>query len=220
MNNRGYRLYRRYFFLSLISLCSLFAGCARQSLNLETQVADSIVTTIQERADSYSEWDAQLRLALRHNKLSWRGIMQWVQREDSFNMAFSDLLGRRLLLIEGRQNGSVSMTDSKGYRKQASDPETLIKSVLGTEVPFDNLYYWLLGAPSPDMAYSNVEFDAQGRLQSYEQNGWVVNYTTYRQDDCLDSLPSHLNLSQTDTQLWLNVRSWRILSDTIKTSAC
>ena len=175
---------------------------------------------MQARIASHAQWDMQVRVALRHDKLSWRGIMQWRQREDSFRIIFTGLWGRRLMLIESQQDGSVLAIDSKGHRRQASDPSMLIESMLGTEVPVDSLHYWLLGAPAPDAPYSNPEFDAQRRLQSYQQSEWTINYSDYREEDCMLWLPSSLTLSRDQTQLWLNIRAWQASPETIKTSVC
>ena len=208
------------FFLFLISLCLLLVACSQRGLKLEDAVADSAVATLQMRVAAYSKWDAQVRVALRHNKLSWRGTVQWLQREDSFSMVFSNLLGRRLMLIESRQDGSVSAVDAAGQRRQAANSGALIQSLLGSEVPLDNLRYWLLGAPAPDKAYRHAEFNTQGQLQSYEQSDWLINYTAYYQDGCLDGLPSKVSLNQATTQVQLHIRSWQPHQNTIKTSTC
>ena len=175
---------------------------------------------MQERIAGYTQWDMQMRIALRHDKLSWRGIMQWTQREDEFDMVFNDILGRRLMFIKSQPNGSVLAIDSKGRQTQASDPAVLIKSMLGTEVPVESLHYWLLGSPVPDESYFDLEFDSQGRLQSYKQGEWTISYTDYREDDCLDWSPLSLTLSRAQTQLWLHIRSWQTPPNTVKTSAC
>ena len=213
-------LLHKCFFLFLISLCLLLAACAQRSLKLEDAVADSAVDALQTRVAAYSEWDAQVRIALRHNKLSWRGIMQWLQRENSFSMVFSDLFGRRLMFIESRKDGSVSVIDAAGQRRQVANSATLIESVLGSDVPLDNLNYWLLGAPAPDKTYRHAKFNTQGQLQSYEQSDWLISYTDYYQDGCLEGLPNKLNLKKATTQLWLHIRSWRPHQNTIKTSTC
>ena len=202
------------------ALCLLFGACSQQTLKLEADVADTAVSVMQERIAGYTQWDMQMRIALRHDKLSWRGIMQWTQREDRFAMIFNDFLGRRLMLIESRPDGSVSAIDSKGRQTQASDPSVLLKSMLGTEVSVADLHYWLLGAPAPDESYFDPEFDVQGRLQSYKQGEWTISYTDYRDDDCLDWSPGSLILSREQTQLRLSIRSWQTSPDIVKTSAC
>ena len=213
-------LHKHFLFL-LTALCLLLGACSQQQpLKLEADVADTAVSVMQERIAVYTQCDMRMRIALRHDKLSWRGIMQWTQREDGFAMIFNDFLGRRLMFIEGRPDGSVLAIDSKGRQTQASDPSVLIKSILGTEVPVESLHYWLLGAPAPGKSYFDPEFGAQGRLQSYKQDEWTISYTDYREDDCLDWSPSSLTLSREQTQLWLNIRSWQTPPSIVKTSAC
>ena len=205
----------------LIALCLLLSACSQQqSLKLEADVVDTAVSVMQERIASYTQWDLQMRIALRHDKLSWRGIMQWSQRENGFAMTFNDMLGRRLLFIESQPDGSVSAVDSKGRQTRASDPSALIKSMLGTEVPIESLRYWLLGAPAPGESYFGIEFDAQGRLQLYKQSEWTISYTDYRDNDCLDWSPGNLTLNREQTQLWLRIRSWQTPPSIVKTSAC
>ena len=210
----------KHLLFPLLALCSLCAACSQPTLKLETDVADTAVSVMQERIAGYTQWDMQMRIALRHKNLSWRGIMQWTQREDDFAIIFNDLFGRRLMSIRSQPDGNVLAVDSKGRQTQASDPSTLIESMLGMEVPVESLQYWLLGAPAPDKPYFDLRFDAQGRLQFYRQSKWTISYTDYREDDCLDWLPSSLTLRRAKTQLWLNIRSWQTPPATVKTSAC
>ena len=217
------RLYNfmKYLLFLLMALCLLLGACSQQQpLKLEADVVNTAVSVMQERIASYTQWDMQMRIALRHDKLSWRGIMQWTQREDEFAMTFNDMLGRRLMLIESQSDGSVLAIDSKGRQTRASNPSVLIKSMLGTEVPVESLHYWLLGAPAPGESYFGIEFDAQGRLQFYKQSDWTISYTDYRDDDCLDWSPASLTLSRAQTQLWLHIRSLQTPTSVVKTSAC
>ena len=91
----------------LLILCPLFVGCARQTIILEDDVSDSKIATLQARAVALKEWNMQMRIALKHKDLSWRGTMQWQQNDDSFSIIFSDRIGRRLLLIESLDDGSA-----------------------------------------------------------------------------------------------------------------
>lgn len=212
-------MHKCFLFFTVVSGL-LLGACAGQTLKLEPEMSNPAVTVMQERIAGYTQWDTQMRIALRHDKLSWRGLMQWIQRKDDFRMIFTNLLGRRLMLIESLADGKVQAIDSKGYREQASDPSALLKSMLGTEVPIDSLHYWLLGVPAPGEPYFSPEFDAERRLLSYEQNGWTIGYTDYRGEECLDWLPSRLTLNRNQTQLWLHIRSWQTPPGAIKTSTC
>ena len=207
----------------LILACLLLVACAQvqqPSLKLKEDVAAATVISLQERIATYSEWDMHMRIALRHKKLSWRGIMQWQQHSDSFRIVFNDLLGRRLMLIESRDDGTVSAVDAKGYRRSAANASLLLKSLLGIEVSLDNLRYWLLGAPEPATSYANLEFDAIGRLLAYEQNGWTIKYTDFHSPDCAASVPANITLNNADKQLWMHIRSRQIPQDIIQTSIC
>ena len=204
-----------------MALCLLLNACSQQQpLKLEADVVDTAVSVMQKRIESYTQWDMQMRIALRHDKLSWRGIMQWTQRENGFAMTFTDMLGRRLLFIENQPDEGVLAIDFEGRQTRASDPSALIKSMLGTEVPVESLRYWLLGAPAPSESYFDIEFDAQGRLQFYKQSEWTISYTDYRDDDCLDWSPDNLTISRAQTQLWFRIRSWQAPPSIVKTSGC
>ena len=198
----------------------MVVGCAQQTLNLENNVADAIVATLQAQVAERSEWNIHLRVALKHKKWSWRGTMQWQQRDDNFNIVFNNLMGRRLLLIESLDDGGVVAVDAKGYRQQASNATLLIKSILGAELPLENLHYWLSGVPYPNTLYNQLEFNAQGLLQSYQQDGWTIDYTAYYPQGCMNGLPSNINLSDAHTRLWLHIQQWQTPQNTIKTSTC
>ena len=211
-------LYKNFVFY-LIAFCISLMGCAKQSLNLEGHIDDPAIVELQMHAADYTNWDMQLRVALRHKKVSWRGIMQWMRNKDNFRMRFSDLFGRHLMLIESRADGGAVAIDAEGNRKYTTDPSSLIQSILGVEVPLNDLYYWLFGAPARGEPYSHVAFNEQGLLEMYNQNTWTIHYTAYNEAGCFD-LPSNLILSQADTQLWLHIRNRQIRQDTLKTIAC
>jgi len=166
------------------SIPLLLAGCAPQQpfQPPEILITPPSIVALQSRIATYNEWDLRARVALRHRKWSWRGTLQWRQRGGSFRLTFNDLLGRRLLLIESQQGGGVTAVDAKGNRSQAQDASALLEPLLGAEITVDNLYYWLLGAPKPNVAYSQLKFNPEGQLEFYQQDQWEVVYSAYYQD--------------------------------------
>ena len=195
----------------LILACLLLVACAQvqqPSLKLKEDVAAATVLSLQEQIATYSEWDMRMRIALRHKKMSWRGVMQWQQCNDGFQIVFNDLLGRRLMFIERIDNDTVKISNQ-------SYSGTTGSWLTSLDISPDNLRYWLLGAPTPAKPYANLEFDAIRRLLSYEQNGWTIKYTDFHSPDYAMSLPANITLSNADKQLWLYIRSQQITQATI-----
>ena len=77
---------------------------------------------------------------------------------------------------------SAKLSDSKGNEKTGETPEELLFEVLGWQVPFNALKYWLRAVPQPDYAY-DYRLNAQTQdLSELRQRGWHLYFSKYTLD--------------------------------------
>src|SRR5690606_34620535 len=74
--------------------------------------------------------------------------------------------------------GRATLTRSDGSTETAPDADALVLQVLGGEVPVAGLRYWLRGQAGPAPVQERAN-DAQGRLSSLRQDGWLVQLSRY-----------------------------------------
>ena len=189
---------------SLILLYCLFAtACSYKTVELKPNVPVVSVADLQTRLNDFDSWNLQTRIAIRHQSQAWRGLLHWVQRANTFKMVFTSPMGNRVMMIEGLDDGRIVATDAKQH---SDNIDAVVKDLLGVEVRQSDLHFWLMGAPAPDKDYQDIEFSQGGRISSFRQNGWQVQYGAYHDEFC-SWRPKQIILSQSDTQMWLNIRS-------------
>ena len=195
--------------VSLILFSCLFvAACSQKTLELpEPVVPVFAVADLQTRLNNFDSWNLQTRIAVRHQDWGWRGMLHWVQRGNTFKMVFTSLMGNRVMLIEGLGDGRIVATDAKRRQRQSNNIDAVVEDLLGIAVNQNDLHFWLRGAPAPDKDYQDIELSQSGRISSFRQNGWLVQYDAYHNESCRSWLPQQIILSQPTTQLWLNIRS-------------
>ncbi|WP_038369410.1 lipoprotein insertase outer membrane protein LolB [Brackiella oedipodis] len=123
------------------------------------------------------------------NKDSVQGGFIWLDQHDRLQLDLTSPMGSTIARVQARL-GSATLTDSSGQTLEANNIDDLVQQALnGSPLPVSGLRYWVLGQLMPSPAASNVQKDAQGRLQSFKQNGWAVKVNNYDAQG-----PKHLNL--------------------------
>ena len=74
---------------------------------------------------------------------------------------------------------SATLSDSKGNEKSGDTPEELLFEVLGWQVPFNALRYWLRAVPQPDYAYDYRLNAETQHLSELRQRGWHLYFSKY-----------------------------------------
>ena len=142
-----------------------------------------------------------------------RVTMRWRQTRDSYLVRFMGPLGVGLLEIEGSATGAEARYPN-GRRASAASPELLLEQEIGWTVPLQGLRYWIVGAPAPDSATSNMKLDDHGRLARLEQAGWTVVYERYGNLDDL-ALPERMRFSNETVDATVVVRRWKSEPDPV-----
>lgn len=136
--------------------------------------------------------------------LGVKGNLSWRQEPDAFDMRVAGPFGIGAATIAGRGR-QVEIRTSKGSFV-TQDPEGDLRSRLGWSFPVSHLRHWILGQPAPG---SRAEFglDADGRLQTLEQDGWTLEFEEYQRAGALD-LPRKLQVANSEIRLKIVVDTW------------
>jgi outer membrane lipoprotein LolB len=101
----------------------------------------------------------------------------------------------------------VALTTGDKQRFEASDVEQLTLERLGWRLPLRGLIYWINASPHPESA-ANGRRDAQGKLETLEQDGWRLDYLQYH--TAAPRLPRKLAMTRGDLEIRLVIDDWRL----------
>ena len=158
-----------YLFLGVVFLAILVAGCA-----------------INRSLDDGAKPDFRLRGKIGVRTVgdpsggAFSASFDWVQAGDAYRIELWGPFGqgRARLVGDGQR---VAVTDARGHTVAGERPEMLMHREFGWSAPVQALRYWVRGNPAPGVALTGAEHDADGRLTRFEQHGWVVELSRWRQ---------------------------------------
>ena len=213
---RALRTSKRAASLVLAIGAALLAGCETllELLPREPELAapEAAWQTHTEELSLLRSWSLHGTLAVRPaGDDAARVTMRWRQSPDSYLVRFMGPLGVGLFEVEGSAT-AVEARFPDGRRASAASPEALLEQEIGWSVPLQGLRYWMVGAPMPGVAPSNMELDELGRLALLEQAGWTVVYERYDTVDGL-SLPERIRFSNASVDATVVVRRWKAERD-------
>ncbi|HSH07733.1 MAG TPA: lipoprotein insertase outer membrane protein LolB [Burkholderiales bacterium] len=180
--------------LALVALLVL-AGCAALEF---------------ERAADARGFELSGRIAVRYGAEAAGGQLRWRHDRGGDEMLISSPLGQGLARIQ-RDGEAVKLTTADGREYRAADAEELTHRVLGFRVPLAALPDWVQGRAARDMAVTQAQRDAQGRLVLLEQAGWRIEFLAYADDA---ARPTRLRLTYPALELRLVIAEWRTAPDT------
>lgn len=128
-----------------------------------------------------------------------QGGFSWRDTGRRLQLDLVNPLGSTLARVRVDPEGA-SLEHADGRSEQAPDADTLVARAIGAEMPVANLRDWLQGRTGEGTA-QGLESDAEGRPQSFVQNGWRVQLSRY------DSAgPGLLRLERRDGTRQVSVR--------------
>jgi len=117
------------------------------------------------------------------------GTLRWEQQADDFHLRIAGPFGVGTTELSGRE-GQVRIR-AKDLDVVTDQPEQLLQDATGWPLPLNPLRYWVLGVPSPRFD-GTIDYDHQGRISSFEEQGWELVCSEFR----ADGLPSRLDARQ------------------------
>lgn len=180
-------------------------GCAMQS-----PAPDIDKTGVWEQSklelEQLRSWSLKARIAFQLDKEGGSASMDWRQSEDEYLIRIIPPFGRGAFEINGNSEG-VTMRGSDDQVFHASNPETLLQTHLGWQVPVSGLIYWIRGLPDPSIKIKTLVLDDQARLQHLSQNSWEVNYKSFIKSGGLN-LPKKMSMQNRGLKVKLAIKEW------------
>jgi outer membrane lipoprotein LolB len=147
-------------------------------------------------------WLMQARIA--SGRMGWSGNLHWRQDADHFDIRVSGPLGSGSFQARGHLGEVEIRTAQESLITQ--NPEALLREKMGWSLPLAQLRYWSIGLPYPTTPAA-VRYDALGRLQSLEQDGWRLEYTEYGFYQHYE-LPRRFTLEDADNYFRVFIDAW------------
>ena len=91
-----------------------------------------------------------------------------------------------------------------------AQPEQALRQHLQLDLPLEQLRYWLVGRPDPQVRIAALSFDDSQRLRFLRQAGWELSYSSYH----IGGLPKLIKLSKGSLDIKIFVRAWSLPDST------
>lgn len=152
-------------------------------------------------------WIASGRMALAIDGEGGSGAFVWNQRDAATTLSIRGPLGAGSLrvVLEGE---SVAANDGEGRSLDTAATRALLRERLGTELPFAQLRFWMLGLPAPD-APAVVSEGGGTPSRVIEQSGWRIRYEAFTARSGM-ALPVRFSAIQGGTKLKVVVDDWAL----------
>ncbi len=146
-------------------------------------------------------WQLDGRAAVAVGTQGWQASLNWRQNGADAELHLAGPLGVGALVLKATSQG-LSLNG-------APPSDTVVAQLqerLGFELPLDDLRFWLLGVPRPDLVFDLLRND-QDRAQQLTQDGWTLNYDRYVPVNG-DLLPARVVLNREAVRVRIAVDHW------------
>ena len=196
--------------VALTTLClAILAACATTRGPMTT-TTDAQWADRQDRLQALEEWELRGRISLSTKDDALSGTLTWRQLFGDMDFRFRGPLGIGGMRIVGDEH-QLRVKTSSGDEFYLTDPVVDLERRFGWHVPLYSMRHWVLGVPATG-SESRQQLDGAGRLKSLDQDGWVVNYDSYR-DAGAEQLPRKLIMENGDISIRLIVDRWSFMDE-------
>lgn len=204
-----------YYWIALILLSLTLGGCSLQPTQPKLSPHRS---SAQPEADWPEKWKAiqKIHAWMIMGKIGIRTkeqadsavINKWQQIEDEYLIELSSAvlgLGKTVLKGNGQE---LYLTNSDGETLYSQEPQILLQSQTGWELPLSNIPFWIKAIPAPGKPYQ-IQFDPQGNPQEIKQDGWTISASRFQPFHQLN-LPGKIVLSQKGNRITFVIHTWEL----------
>jgi outer membrane lipoprotein LolB len=178
---------------------ALLAGCKTTQPRPTGPLApwnERVTTLAQART-----WQLDGRAAAALGQQGWQASLDWRQSGDSSELHLAGPLGLGAFVLNMSPAG-LALNGAAPSPAVAAQ----LEARLGFELPLENLRFWLLGIPNPDVPFELTR-NASDRAQHLSQAGWSIDYDQYRPQGG-DELPARIVLTRADARVRIAVDRW------------
>jgi len=201
--------------LCLLSLTLYLSGCAintkQPSVAVNTESPSVLYQQHMDNIGNIHQFSVKSRLGIITNPKNHSARLSWqhTPQKDHINV-YSPIGGKVANIIKTSEK--VTLTDNGQKTIEAEDTESLTEKTLGFRLPLSGLSHWVLGKPSNIGLVNMVQWDANGRIKTMQQNGWDIQYQDYAEHSGY-FLPRKVTLKNDKMTLKLVTDKWTDLSE-------
>ena len=129
-----------------------------------------------------------------------QGGFVWRDTVTQLTLDLTNPFGSVLARVTVNRNGAT-LERANGETIQTTTPDSLVDQALGQSLPVQGLRAWLRVQQVPQPGMRVLERDAQGRIVSFEQDGWTARLSNF---DALG--PRLVSLVRAETGRTMSVR--------------
>lgn len=183
----------------------LAAGCATRP-PVSEPVSEAAWLNHQSLVARLTDWQVRGRVAVRTGEEGWNAHFDWHQQGLDYRIRLRGPFGQGAVELQGNSLG-VWLKRADHPPVFALDPETLLEQQTGWQLPVAGLSSWLRGVPVAGLD-RDLHWDTQGRLLQLRQNGWLIDYSRYRDQGGLQ-LPDKLKLERDSVKVRFVIDNWQ-----------
>lgn len=147
-------------------------------------------------------FDLEGRVAIDREGRGGLANMHWVQRPDEGTIELSSMLGATLARLQERPDEARLTTPEQVW--QAESGRTLMRQLLGVDLPLAALADWMAGQLPPT---AEIERDAVGRPVSAHFLGYSVRYADHTSNEP-DGRPTRIDIHRDALHMRLKIDRW------------
>ncbi|HVY07095.1 MAG TPA: lipoprotein insertase outer membrane protein LolB [Burkholderiales bacterium] len=185
---------RLAFLAPALLLLAALAGCATKP-------------SIQDLPASNANIDAfslNGRAAVNADGRGYSATVRWRHAGGRDSLRLLSPVGSVVAQIDADKDGATLTTGDKKVYK-STDAESLMRDVLGWNLPLAGLRYWVVGRSNPDAPVQSEARDDRHRLSSLVQSDWHIGYLDYFGES---AMPARMSLAREKLSLRLVVERW------------
>jgi len=213
------KLYLKYIIVSLIVILNLsLNGCFLFRSNNQTTTIDTKTINTNSYLDNenITDWNLIGKINIINNDKSDTFNINWLQKNDNFDINITNILGFKVMQITGNNNevtlNIIADIPAKGIYTSNSIHD-LVLTKFNLDLPFDDILYWIKGMPTPTsfrMIFNSNDY-SEKYIKHLYQNDYLISYSEY---NLINNyyLPLKFKITNEDTQNVVNfyIKSWQL----------
>lgn len=189
---------RVIFLLSLVVLitsCSMFQKQPQSNNSNEESALRNFV-----------DWKIHGRISIKTPEETSIISIRWQQNKDDIKLRLYGSMGKTYARLVKKDGIATLTVENKSYTD--SNARYLLWSVLGWDLPIDEMQYWIKGTTNPEKNEKQIIRNEKGQLNSFSYKKWQVVFERYKKFESYQ-LPTKLILTHPKIRIRFSIQSWK-----------
>lgn len=168
--------------IRLYGLCLLImmlAACSGTSYIHKAENVESWKQTLKQ-LEQVNQWNIQGKISIRSGEELYTADLYWQQKQQALNLRLVAPFSQGVTQFTGNDKNGYQVLTDKGQLFDVDSPESVTEHAFGVSMPFSELKSWVKGIPDSETPVWRARFNADNRLQEFEQSGWKIKILKYR----------------------------------------